>query len=396
MRRSLSLVVVLCLVAVPASGAARWTERWRITLTDTVGVDLVAAADGTVYLAADQAEGSTTILRRYSADGTRQGTARLAGSVSALALSQDGSHLAVGGAEGWHPLLAWYATDELQPVWTLDPSRDPGLSADWGAYRVTAVAIAPDGRSIYAAGTRTSDPWLFSSTRTFVLRATLQGRLLWLRWYGTARFNDARAIAPIPGGQGVLVGGGTGDGGSDWSRQSFLLAFDESGNRLWTRTTGSRRARESITTLAVSPDGERVFVAGYRRADDGSADGQDWYFRPFRISNGRAGKARVHDLTTGGPESPARMVIRDRNTLYVAGAGCSWTTSRCTAHLLTLDRRGGLRERADYPRAGTEQTAVSGLALAPDGDLYWAGPDAAAGHAWIRRVSPPDRKGSDH
>lgn len=130
-----------------------------------------------------------------------------------------------------------------------------------GADRPTAIAVSPDGKSVFVTGMsqgRTS-----GQDYATVGYATATGRQLWAsRYNGQGHSHDTpAALAVSPNGNAVFVTG-VSFGANIGSRFATVAYSAASGKPLWTKTYDKPSKRNAATSVAVSPDGHRVFVTG--------------------------------------------------------------------------------------------------------------------------------------
>ncbi len=111
-----------------------------------------------------------------------------------------------------------------------------------GGYLVAGYTSEP--------GTTVSDMWL--------ARLNAQGDSLWTRAWGGTGNEEARAMAPMPGGGCVLAGytASFGAGLADF----YVVRTDSSGNTLWSQTFGGNLS-ESASAVVPTSDGG-ILVAG--------------------------------------------------------------------------------------------------------------------------------------
>ncbi|HEX6856297.1 MAG TPA: PQQ-binding-like beta-propeller repeat protein [Streptosporangiaceae bacterium] len=142
--------------------------------------------------------------------------------------------------------IAYQAADGTQR-WA---ASDGPLARTGGA---AAVAVSPDGRTVFVTGHDT------------VAYRAATGAQLWAS--PSLGGGYATALAVSPDGRTVFVTGPvTGPGTGNSIRAVFTAAAfgAATGTRLWVnRYRGPRNLGGSGQSVAVSPDGRRVFVAGY-------------------------------------------------------------------------------------------------------------------------------------
>jgi len=154
-----------------------------------------------------------------------------------------------------------------QERWT---SRVDGVVGGFGD--TTALSVAPDGSAVFLAGNTSESDILVASLDS----AT--GALLWTTTYDGGGTEYAQDLAVAPDSAEVYV---TGSSHAPGERQGLILVAlsAEDGGELWTmRYQGPTRyyaARDTGHTVRVSPDGERVYVAG-RSTGSSSLEGTNF------------------------------------------------------------------------------------------------------------------------
>ena len=185
----------------------------------------------------------------------------------ALASSPDNSKVFVTGYSG---CLAQedYATVAYdgatgQELWV---SRYDGPTGD--PDEPYAITVGPDGSRVFVTGRSFG---FIGDGRDYATVAydAANGQELWVRRYvgpGVDEENsddEAYAVAVSPDGNKVFVTGGS--VGTDSSWDYATVAYDAiSGHPLWiTRYNGPGNAEDLAQAMAISPDGTKVFVTGY-------------------------------------------------------------------------------------------------------------------------------------
>lgn len=211
----------------PAGGKPLWT--W----TGKSAVCGAAVRPGGSQVALGTADGGLVVLD--VAGGTPKErfaqTAHVAG-VAAVGYSPDGSRLASAGGDGVLRVWAVDANGTPAPLARFDGQARPGTPA--GAAPLAAVAFAPDGRQVAAAGADGVVRIWDVPTKTEA--RGLRGHPDW-----------ATAIAFAPDGRRLVAAG------ADGSVRVFELAPQEGSGR-----AGHLRA---VTAVAVSPDGKTIATA---------------------------------------------------------------------------------------------------------------------------------------
>jgi WD40 repeat protein len=169
------------------------------------------------------------------------------------------------------------------------------------------------------------------------------------------------AIAQSPDGSEVFVAGGeTADGST---LDGFLVAYDQSGTRLWSQEFPNDHPRRAAAyDVAVSPDGASVYVTGF----------VDKELSIFRFNAHTGAFQNAHDLlfethTIGF----AITVSPDSSTIYVAATAYDFDGSPAEAVTIALNLGLFPQWTSILPRGDPAQST---LRTSPSGDtLYWTG-----------------------
>ncbi|MBI4728405.1 MAG: PQQ-binding-like beta-propeller repeat protein [Acidobacteria bacterium] len=196
--------------------------------------------------------------------------------------------------------------------------------------------MSPDGARVYVTGSSvqgaTYPDYNYSDYATVAYDAAT-GAQLWVARYNgpQGRSDDATSLAMSPDGARVYVTGGSGYGGiyPDYSYNDYAtLAYDAtSGAKLWeARYNGSGNGGDMAEGLVVSPDGARVFVTGQSQ---GSGTNNDYATLAYSAASG----AKLWEARYNGPAgwwdaAFDLAVTPDGSRLFVtgrsSGSGTSW------------------------------------------------------------------------
>jgi DNA-binding beta-propeller fold protein YncE len=224
------------------------------------------------------------------------------------------------------------------------------------------LAISPDGRTVYVAGTIGSGGW--RSRWVTMAIATGSGAVRWVAPFAASEEDgDApEAIAVSPDGRSVYVTGSTllppYVPGSSYMVLTTVAYDAATGNRRWVTIhdrgpfIGSRG-----NDVAVSADGERVYVVGgcHGERDQG-------FLLAYRSETGRARWQTVG--ATGGPIF-ALALGPDGRSLFTAGVTGGVRTDAVTAAVRTSD--GSIRWSRRYDGGVGLADVARDVAVAPDG-----------------------------
>jgi DNA-binding beta-propeller fold protein YncE len=185
--------------------------------------------------------------------------------------------------------------------------------------QANAMAVSPDGSKVFVTGYSDRSKRL----RNYVTLAygAKTGRERWVRDYqGPGGFNNtAKAIVVSPDGSRVYVAGyRSGLDGRDFE----TLAYSSAGRRLWRRAyNGPLHSGDQATAIGVSPGGRRVYVTGFRN----DVSNRDFATLAYQASSGESLWQAFYDQSEEG--ASALAVSPDGSAVYVSGmSGADMTT----------------------------------------------------------------------
>ena len=316
-----------------AYDAATGTRVWKKRYSSDLGLSFdVAAALGvspngsTVFVtgAADGGPAGTDYVTvAYDAiTGQQRWTARYAGpfrdNARTLSVSPDSSTVYVSGfsvntGTGLDIETVAYAAGTGAERWKA--RYDGPTSRDDQA---NAMGVSPDGSSVYVAGFSEG----VNRQRDYVTVAyrTASGVQRWARRYnGPADWNDnIKALAVSPDGSRIFVTGyRTGNGGRDFE----TIAYNAAGGRLWLRAyDGPGNNDDQAAAIGVSPDGTQVYVTGVQLT---STSDRQWATLAYRADSGE----RLWGSFLDGGKPSVLGVNPTGSDVYVSGInGIDFTT----------------------------------------------------------------------
>jgi len=211
-------------------------------------------------VAYDADTGGELWVRRYDGPAHRDDPA------TALAVSDDGSRLFVTGwstGVGTGPDVATVAYDTASgaQLW-VTRYNGPESANDYGS----SIAVSPDGSRVFVTGDTLDSSGLEDYLTLAYDAAT--GSQRWVsRYAGPGHGTDtARSIAVSPDGSKVFVTGES-NGGSPTYFDYATVAYDSTtGWTLWLKRYATL-GDDAGYSVAVSPDNSRVFVTGPSSGD---------------------------------------------------------------------------------------------------------------------------------
>jgi hypothetical protein len=262
-----------------------------------------------------------------------------------------------------------------------------------------SVAVSPDGRTLYVAGT--SDDGTFTDD-DFVTIAydTATGHQLWsARYNGPGNGEDiGQAIATSPGGRTVYVAG-TSDGGATGDDYAVVAYDAATGQRLWTaRYNGPAGGTQLAAGLTVAPSGTTVYVTGLNDIPAGAAtvafSAADGHQRWAALYRGPAGRGATASAITAGPSGRNVFVTGQSNSDYATVAYRASTGALVWARRYSALRNGGDEASAIAagPHGGQVYVTGSSFGGRTDADYATVAYRGATGQRiWVRRYNGADR-----
>ena len=302
-------------------------------------------------IAYDGATGARLWLRRY----TYPLDARSADQPAALGVSPNGSTVFVTGTSWYDYATVAYDAATGSTRWVSRYDR-----GSWE--RSNVLAVSPDGSRVFVSGSSVTSATSLDIA-TVAYNASTGERLWTGRYDGHQSLEDqANAIGVSPNGSRVFVAGFS--EGSNRQRDFVTVVYAGlNGNQRWVRRyNGPGDWNDNAKALAVSPDGSRVFVAGYRT---GAKDYRDFETIAYDTSSGARLWQRSHKGTGNWYDQATAIGVRpDGSTVFVTGFDTGSATERDYATLAYRASSGTVRWVAHYDESS--ETAVA-LALSPDG-----------------------------
>jgi outer membrane protein assembly factor BamB len=246
---------------------------------------------------------------RYDAGGNDQ--------ASAIAIGPGGGVVYVTGRSfakktGYDAATVAYRAATGKKLWAAR-YNGPASQNDYAS----AITVSPDGTSVYITGGSTGRTSHLDFA-TVGYRAS--GRRLWARRYnGPGNLTDSGAgVAVSPNGATVVVTGGSKGKGGTFDSDSATIAYSaRTGAPRWTRRHGDPTTEDASTAVVMNPRGGTVYVTGY---EDVSKEDGEYATLAYSVSTGTQQWAAGYDGPDGlESEAQALAISPDGNTLYVTG-----------------------------------------------------------------------------
>jgi hypothetical protein len=355
---------------VPATGARLWVKKYNgpadsgdnivdiAVSPDSARVYVTglsfssATADDFFTIAYDAASGATIWKRRWDVF-TGQGSLD---NPSALAIAPDGATLYVTGTSlNWGDFLATnvYATiayDAATGAKRWSQTYDGPSNSDDDAFD---VAVSPDSATAFVTGSSrgsTSGP----DFGTIAYDAST-GAINWLKRYnGPANGLDAGRAITAQDAAVVVTGDSQGD--------ATTIAYDPStGARLWAKRFGGS-GPSAASSLASTP--AAVFVSGWSTR---TATGDDYVTIAYDVASGSQLWVKLYNGPVDGADySHGTAVDADGAKVFVTGESAG--TAGLDYATVAYDALSGVRLfKARYNGPGDGDDAGSSIAAVPDG-----------------------------
>jgi outer membrane protein assembly factor BamB len=231
-----------------ATGATLWTQDTGIA----DGASIATSPDGSaVYVTGTPGtSGDPSTIALSAATGTTLWTqnAGITSGVS-VAAAPDGSAVYVTGGYGGSTTVAAYSAATGTTLWLSHSNVVP-----------SGLAVSPDGSKVFITGSIIKKA---SSAYGTVAYDASTGASLWESHYPTApRAGAAYALAVSPGGSTLYVTGETSQPRNGLRGYGTVAYNTSTGAQLWASRDLSTYVGFAFS-IAVSPDGSKVFVTGY-------------------------------------------------------------------------------------------------------------------------------------
>jgi hypothetical protein len=292
------------------------------------------------------------------------------------AASPDGSRVFVTGSS-WdgsggsddYATLAYDAATGSQ-AWLARYNGPANGSNDFASF----VAVSPDGSKVFVTGDSTglSGPDDYSDYAT-VAYAAATGSQLWVRRYnGSGKyFDEARSMAVSPDGSKVFITGYSFGATSSYDYATVAYAA-ATGAVLWVRRyNGPGNNYDSAFSVAASPDGSKVLVTG---ASTGTTSSEDYATLAYDASTGaNLWVSRYNGPGNGDDEAKDLGVSPDGSTVFVTGCinGCFLAESSDYGTVAYAASTGSQLWARGHNGPGNGEDEANALAVSPDGSTVF-------------------------
>lgn len=286
---------------------------------------------------ANAGTGNDILLLKYSSSGEKQWT-RLAGTTTAdtgQSVGVDSSgNVYVAGVTGGSLYSQPYSggTDIFiiksdstgSRVWT----RETGTT---GADTLRGMAVDSVNNVIYLTGSTDrsldSQPYV-SGKDIFLMKYDLSGNKIWTKETGTAStgMNEEAYGVAVDGSGNVFIAGLTygwlGDGPNEYAGgyDIFLMKYDAGGNKQWTRQMGTSY-NDAAQSVAVDANGN-VYVAGITWGDlDGNSNTGPYSTTDVFLAkyDNNGNKLWTKEMGTAGTDSVNSVAVDRLGNAYITG-----------------------------------------------------------------------------
>jgi hypothetical protein len=320
----------------PTPGARLWVKRYDGQGSTDIPQSLGVSPDGSrVFVTGSSLQSSGyhdyATIAYDASTGARLWNARYDGpahtqdAAYSLGVSPDGARVFVTGFSASWSAGVVYSTiaDDAATGTRQGVARHNGsANASDVAY---SLGVSPDGARVFVTGYTSALPNYPTPDYTTVAYDASTGAKLWVASYHGAGHDDdiAYSLAVSPDGARVFVTGYsfTSSGGYDYA----TIAYDATtGARLWiARYNGPGNGTDQARSVKVGPDGETVFVTG---TSPRSSTGSDYATIAHSASTGaRMWVARYTGLGNLSDSAESVGVSADGTRVFVTGY--SWSTS---------------------------------------------------------------------
>lgn len=272
---------------------------------------------------------------------------------------------------------------KAQPMASSPPSGSPAFWGGTGYDSSVGSAVGPDG-SVYVVGFTNSFTPNMATYDAFIVKYTSSGTMAWQETWGTSNDDVATAVvtSPVSSSPYLYVTG--------WSNMSgiispFVLKLRTSTGALAcsgcsiTLTTGIYTVP---TSIAISPDGSSVYIAGSMMTSRGDYDVFLVKFAASSLVPSWGRNWGNYNQAYGYAEDSASSVVVSPDNKYVYVAGATQLQDLSYGLILKYGVGGALLNSWQLNEYWTNGEEITAMAISPDGAyLYVVGCNCGGGGA---------------
>ena len=244
-----------------------------------------------------------------------------------------------------------------------------------------SMAVSPDGTTVYVTG---YSQGTISDEYAMIAYNTATGARLWV-----SRYNDpsnygaeANSVAVSPDGDTVFVTGSdnAGSNGEDYVTVAYNAA---TGAQLWvSRYDGAAHGNDYASEVAVSPGGTTVYVTGWSIGTS-SIYYYDWATVAYNAANGAQLWVRRSSSAYGTSGASALAVSPGGGTVFVTGFRHGATSDDDYVTIAYNAATGATQWVRRYNGPGNSVDQAYAVAVSPGGGtVYIAGASIGSAGAW--------------
>ena len=334
-----------------------WNNAAAVAVSPTGSTVFVTGSSGPSYatVAYNTATGAQLWAKRYGSGSSKP---------AAVAVSPDGHTVFVtgtshtGSGHGYDYATVAYNTATGAQLWA---TRYDGPNHKSDAAR--SVAVSHDGRTVYVTGASYVNGYDFSQYATVAYNAAT-GAQLWVSRSGSG--DGAVSVAVNPRDGTVFVTGSLFFFKDPWTRYDTIAYDPATGAQLWEEAYGGQSGiTDDPASMTVGPFGT-VYVTGTQTNRSGSQSGK-YLTVVYNASGTKVWATRYNGSAHGADTAASVAVSRNGNTVYVTGSS-QGNGSGAGYSTVAYDTHTGAQlwvERYNGPGNGTD--AASSIAVSRDG-----------------------------